>query len=345
MPSANDATMFVNFGGAGNAIAALGLFRLIAESHPNMLLLHGESSFFSDSRILSIAGLSRVAVYPPLWRRFLREDWTDILEFCELRGVCRIVNMRNEGPTRDAGYAAFKAAYAEKFLFFDLDDAVEDQRSDAEQNLFARHVDLARRAGLTNARSVGPWLSLDRTGPASERRTVLFYPHASQDTKLWPQANWIGLGERLGGADVTLQVASGSTEREQRYAADIVATLDAGPRSGSVSVRPTNDIHLLIDAIAPADLLISNDTAAIHVAAATNTRTVGIYLSTDVAIWGGRSDRFVGLQSRIGMDCPDQKPGVGNCTKFYEYCPAPCRDGISVDQVVSAVKEHQLLST
>jgi heptosyltransferase-1 len=123
-------------------------------------------------------------------------------------------------------------------------------------------------------------------GGSADGRTALLFTNASRATKLWPDAHWRALEQRLAAMGFTSLLAWGS-------AAEGVATRARalGMRSARVlAPMPLADLALLA---ARAGLVVGLDTGLTHLAAAVGTPTLGIFCDYDPALVGLRGDGAV----------------------------------------------------
>jgi heptosyltransferase I len=101
----------------------------------------------------------------------------------------------------------------------------------------------------------------------------------SGDYKLWPEQNWIALGNALNTSGICCVLPWGGTHERER--AERIA---AGLRSAVVS--PTLNLDELAGLFAGARAVVGVDTGLTHLAAALGVPTVGIYCGTDPAATG-----------------------------------------------------------
>ena len=333
--------LFANFTGLGNGIAALGLFRALEQGAPRWKYFHTECYGLDDAALIARAGIRNfLGQCPAQWRRFSPEDWSALVSFLEANRVDTIINLRNEGPQRDRGYANFKRTFGGSFLFFDL-NARYQQDMMGRSNLFALHEALLRDAGIPIRQSANLWLAGTRDMAAdigSEPGEIGFFTAASQEAKTWPAQAWIELGTAiLARGPHKLAIFAGRNADDLQRAAFIAEQLKT--RTSAHRVRTVANLSIvgLADALSELACLVSNDTAAVHMGAALAIPTVGLYFATIGEIWGGRSPVFSAVQSNFGAHCRYQKANAGNCTYFYGGCPAPCRDEITSEQVYAEI--------
>jgi heptosyltransferase I len=101
----------------------------------------------------------------------------------------------------------------------------------------------------------------------------------SRDSKLWPEAEWIGLGRLLAQRGLNL-VLPWSNPAEFARATYIASQLP------QALVLPKLSIHQLASIIAQANVAIGVDTGLSHLAVALNIPTVAIYTDTNPALTG-----------------------------------------------------------
>jgi hypothetical protein len=331
--------MLVNFSGLGNAICISGLMRATGQSGLHWVYFHNECPGLTDATFCRRAELDMLGgLYPGLWRRFAPVDWPAIEQFLEANEIDTIINLRNEGPDLDIGYAAFKATRIERYAFFDLFDAAEAGRLGIS-NLVADWHELFARAGA-QIDAPSNWLAdlvAPNLSPASE---IGFFPTSSQAVKRWRDENWLGLAKVLYEQEHTrFRIVSGILDREREEAHQLADAMRQRLTSAHVNVAVYNDTMRFLRALSGLRILVANDTAAVHAGAALGVPTVGLYLATSGLIWGGFSRQFVAVQSAVGLACPEQKPDTGNCKLYYSGCPAPCHDSVTPDRVAQAIEE------
>jgi glycosyl transferase family 9 (putative heptosyltransferase) len=335
--------MIVNFGGLGNGICVLPLLKELERVAPRVRYVHTENPAFSDGGIMSWLRLRNFAgATPAMWRRFDRHDWGDIRSFIEARGISLLVNLRNEGPQRDTGYAAFKQWMSGSDLVFcDLDQAAIAHRSVARPLLFD-HLDLFVSAGFDLSRHDPRWMRRYLCDAGRERAPhgeIGFYTGSSQNAKRWRLNDWVELGERILSSDNrNVVVYGGCTGDEAALACTVAARLQN--RYGTA--RCTLVLGLSLDELcvhmSGLGLLISNDTFPVHAGAALDIPVVGLYFATSATIWGTSGARSFSVQSPFVEVCPAFKHDAGNCTAYYGGCPAPCIDVVAAPHVHALVE-------
>lgn len=116
-----------------------------------------------------------------------------------------------------------------------------------------------------------PWLP--------HRPYVVFLTATSRDDKLWPEANWLALGQQLNSLGISAVLPGGSpVERERaiRLAAGIPGAVAA----------PAMNIPDLAALLAGGRAAVGVDTGLTHLAVALKVPTVALYTATDPGLTG-----------------------------------------------------------
>ncbi|MFZ2737378.1 MAG: lipopolysaccharide heptosyltransferase I [Burkholderiaceae bacterium] len=112
---------------------------------------------------------------------------------------------------------------------------------------------------------------LGKVDPAAKsERTVVFVHGSSRTDKLWPEAHWVALGQRLQGEGYSVALPHGSEEERQRSEAI------AGQLPGAV-VWPRLGLAELTDVLAGSSGVIGVDSGLSHIATALDLPHVQIY--------------------------------------------------------------------
>jgi ADP-heptose:LPS heptosyltransferase len=331
--------LFLHFSGIGNGITVLPMLQRLEQVAPQVQYFHVDNPVFAVTPFLDWLGLKRFqGTVPASWRRFAEEDWEEILAFIRQQRIDTIVSLRNEGPARDLGYERFRLRMDKELEFWHLDQAAIASRSQPE-NLLDDQLRMLAERGLDLSGISWTWMRdhFTRSTGCSRPRVGLF-TGVSQSVKRWPADRWIALGRQLlADTECELRIYAGLGEPEQRLAAAVVSALASlGPDRCTV-VSGLSLYDLCAD-LAGLDLVVSNDTSCIHIAAALDLPAVGLYFSTVGAIWGGHSDKFTAIQSQYGLACPWLKPDAGNCELYYGDCPAPCQEEVTAARVYEVVR-------
>lgn len=203
---------------------------------------------------------------------------------------------------------------------------------------FGRNADFQNQLGVQETTSQQlkiPTVSdLPRKLRSTDRYFVIF-PGAGSHKRIWPAKRW---------AEVTRQIAEYSGLRpvicggpgDAAMAAEIVDGAGVGK---AFSLAGETSLSELVEVIRAARFLIGNETSAVHIAAAVGTPSVCL-------LGGGHFGRFVPYPKGVSeappvpvfskMDCFGCN---WQCTQPHEAGgPTPCITGITVDQVVDAVR-------
>ena len=120
--------------------------------------------------------------------------------------------------------------------------------------------------------------SPDAWRPAGSRPYAALIPCASRPEKLWPQQDWIDIGQQLRAQGMDVAVMWGSPDEEQR-AKTIAQAIDG-------AVPPFLTVAQVGDTLAHASIVIGLDTGMTHLAAAHGRPTLGIYCDHEPGLAG-----------------------------------------------------------
>jgi lipopolysaccharide heptosyltransferase II len=113
--------------------------------------------------------------------------------------------------------------------------------------------------------------------PESDEPLVGLFPGSNAPSRRWPPSRFAALAGRLRAAGARVVVFGGPAERA------ITAEVASG---GGVDLGGRTDLSLLTAGLAACELVISNDSGPLHVAAAVGTRTLSFWGAGDPAITG-----------------------------------------------------------
>ncbi|HEX6719266.1 MAG TPA: glycosyltransferase family 9 protein [Pyrinomonadaceae bacterium] len=336
--------LIINFNGIGNGIWILPMLKCLDYVAPNCSYFHIHNPVFDSREFMDWMGLENfLGTVPTAWRRFEPRDWESIKEFLTRNSIDLLINLRNEGPFRDVGYFKFKTEMSQSNVeFWELDHSTIARRY-RRQHLLLDQLNLLKSHGVDLMSFDRRWLKhyvADRSHSQTAVGRIGLFTGASQEVKTWPAEQWITLGRMLlKQTDFNLTVYSGQVERELILAQTVAEQLrnDFPTRCSLVQHQ---SLESLSAHLSSTDLIVSNDTSCIHIAAALDVPTVGLYFSTDSAIWGGMNEKFVAVQSQTGLDCPSFKLDAGNCNFYYGGCPGPCKDEVTPELVYLTIERH-----
>jgi heptosyltransferase-1 len=140
------------------------------------------------------------------------------------------------------------------------------------------HIHVVDRSREVCARALGyavqgpPVFGLRARPVAVARRTVALVHGTSRDDKLWPEAHWVALGQRLVDSGFALALPQGSAE-EARRAERLAAAL--GP--ANATCWPAMSLDALTDHLAACAGVVGVDSGLSHLAVALDLPHVQLY--------------------------------------------------------------------
>jgi heptosyltransferase-1 len=132
----------------------------------------------------------------------------------------------------------------------------------------------------TSAPDFGLQASPDAWVPSPNEPFAVLIPCASRPEKLWPQADWVAIGQKLRTRGWQVAIMWGSPAEQQL--AQAIAAKTGG------HVPPFLTVAQAADTLAQAQLVIGLDTGMSHLAAAHGRPTVGIYCDHEPGLAGLR---------------------------------------------------------
>lgn len=155
------------------------------------------------------------------------------------------------------------------------------------------------------------------------RSFVALNPGAKRETNRWPLERFAAVGRHcLNQENMTLFILGGKGDIQ--YAAQLQSLIG----EGVVNVAGKFSILQTVELLKHCQLLVSNDTGAVHMAAAVKTPVVGIYSCRDFKHkWYPYGDRHIVL--RIDPECS---------TCFREQCDhLVCLESVGVNDVIRSI--------
>lgn len=128
---------------------------------------------------------------------------------------------------------------------------------------------------------------------------AVLIPCASRPEKLWPQANWVAVGQRFRSLGWDVAIMWGSPE-EQKLAQAIADKMQG-------SVPPFLTVKQAADTLAQAQVVVGLDTGLSHLAAAHGRPTVGIYCDHEPGLAG-----LMGSGPVVSLGGKGQTPSLAN---------------------------------
>ncbi len=187
--------------------------------------------------------------------------------------------------------------------------------------------------GREAAVSHTPTLPHPRTPSAgwAQGLTIGLFPGSNAESRRWDAERYAELAGRLASAGAQIVVFGGRGEREltARVAGDVA--FDAGGRT---------ELPLLAAGLAACDLLVSNDSGPMHLAAAVGTRTVSLQGPSDPRRTRPLGPGHVLVQHAelacvpcVRNECPRRGPGT-----YLPDAHKECLALITVDELESALR-------
>ncbi|PKO45936.1 MAG: lipopolysaccharide heptosyltransferase I [Betaproteobacteria bacterium HGW-Betaproteobacteria-4] len=225
------------------------------------------------------------------WRKhvFKAATWREIAEVrqslqavpydavVDTQGLLKSALMASQANGPVLGYAADSAREPMAARFYDRQFSVS-----RELHAVVRNRRLAA-AALGYADDGQPDYGIEAApagfGWLPRRPYVVFLTATSRDDKLWPEANWLALGQQLNAQGISAVLPGGSQverERASRLAAGI---------HGAVAA-PAMNIPDLAALLAGGRGAVGVDTGLTHLAVALKVPTVALYTATDPGLTG-----------------------------------------------------------
>ncbi len=181
--------------------------------------------------------------------------------------------------------------------------------------------------------NVQSWLK--KSSCFQKRSLVVFHLGASKSHRVWPVESFVRLGIMLVNETNSVIILTGRGNQEKLSVHKFLKLWHEAGQSTSFIINTVDqlDIHHLTALISKANLLISGDTGPIHIAAATGTKTIGIYLATaypgETAPYGRE---HIVISPNINCYPCLRKPETGACNM-------ECIDQIKPEYVFPIAKE------
>ncbi|MGB4062687.1 MAG: lipopolysaccharide heptosyltransferase I [Azonexus sp.] len=225
------------------------------------------------------------------WRKNLLKaaSWREMTEFrrglqavpydavVDTQGLLKSALMASLAHGPALGYAADSAREPMAARFYDRKFSVSRELHAVVRNRRLAAAALGYAAddepdyGIEAAPAGFAWLP--------HRPYVVFLTATSRDDKLWPEANWLALGQQLNAQGISAVLPGGSPverERASRLAAGIPGAVAA----------PTMNIPDLAALLAGGLAAVGVDTGLTHLAVALKVPTVALYTATDPGLTG-----------------------------------------------------------
>ncbi len=167
--------------------------------------------------------------------------------------------------------------------------------------------------------------------PQEHGRLVGLHPGASREIRRWPVRLFVELAGRLEKeAGVTPVFFFGPREEDLARA---VTELRLWEGSSIPLLRSPGNVRVLAAAFELMDVVVTNNTGPMHIAAAVGTPGVFIHGPTPVPRWHPPGERFTPVYAD-GLDC--RPCDTSTCAQDRLLC----MEGVTVDRVFEAVRER-----
>lgn len=156
-------------------------------------------------------------------------------------------------------------------------------------------------------------------------RFVIFHPGSAREEKLWDPARWAQVIDEVGrNKDVGLVLTSGASRLEEEH----VASIKQRTRQRVVDLSSKTDLLTLAALIEQARLLVTVDSAPMHLAAAIHTPQVVLFGPTNPFHWRPRGSPALILQGESAIPL----------TQFSPSRPRFAMSQISTAAVINAME-------
>jgi predicted lipopolysaccharide heptosyltransferase III len=184
-----------------------------------------------------------------------------------------------------------------------------------------------------HATSISPELNLPQTAHKNAdalrrdwkitRRYLILHPGSARREKLWEPERWAEVVDGFKNKDLDFVLTSGPAADEQSH----VAAITKLAHKQTIDLSAKTDLLTLAALIAGAELLVTVDSAPMHLAAATRTPQVILFGPTNPFHWRPRQSPALILQGKSGVPMTD----------FVPFRPRFAMSEISTKSVISAM--------
>lgn len=143
-----------------------------------------------------------------------------------------------------------------------------------------------------------------RAMAGNEPRLVAFIPGARWDNKRWPAAHFAALATELDplGGNLRFGLFGGKDDR------NLAKEITAGSKASFVDLTGRTSLSEMVEWLRASELVVTNDTGPMHIAAALGKPVIGLFGPTDPAQtgpYGGRAENL-----RIELPCAPCMKGI-----------------------------------
>jgi lipopolysaccharide heptosyltransferase I len=163
---------------------------------------------------------------------------------------------------------------------------------------------------------------------ALPRPILAIHAGAGWETKRWPAEKFAEIARRFGGSIVTV-----GSRGEAPLAAPIIAAVSSAGNHAALDLAGLTSLPQLAAVLEQVDLVLSNDSGPMHLAAAAGTPVVGVFTCTSPILSGP-----AGMQHQLIAT------SVPCAASYCKHCPQQgplhlaCLEELSVDRVWQAVQ-------
>ncbi len=332
--------LIVNHIGIGNGLMVIPLLKILEQSFPRVKYYYVDNPFLAIKYFKEKAKIDNLEnSFDRSWRSFPKNKWSAIIKFIEENNIDTIINFRNEGPNYDKNYFAFKKKYKDRIKCWNLDfDEIFKRK--INKNIIDDSLQMLERLGCDIGKFEPHWISKKSNNNAPYPK-ILFYVGSSQKSKRWDSNKWVELSDKIckDQSLISLSFIGGVTPEEQKSMSFIVDKVIKRCKNNHISFSISKDLVKIMHLFSEQDVIVSNDTFAIHLASALNIPTVGLYFSTDPIIWGSLGDNFYSVESTV--KCDGVKQNIGNCIHFETGCSnlEKIKDSVTVNRVYKIINQ------
>lgn len=275
--------------------------------------------------------LKSIATVFPLIRRRRYDLVVDFDQFAHFSSIATLVT----GAPRRIGFRnptlRRHLAYTTPVVYLDM--AHVSKTFERLARVAGAPVDagVSRRIALSEANRAEAAAFLSEESILAGEPVTVLHPGSSENLKLrrWPVDRFSRLGDRLAGELGYRVVISGGRE-EIPLARDVAA----GMTSKAVIAAGRLSVHGFAALCERAAFVVSNDTAAVHIASAAGTPVVGLYGPNTPFLYGPLGDND--LVFHTDLPCG---PCLCNVTSKMSDCRrALCMESISVEAVFEGIR-------
>ncbi len=253
-----------------------------------------------------------------------------------------VINYHTKKRTNLMAFLAgvpYRLGYRNNKWGFLLNHPVEDYRHEGLKHEAAYCLDLLNEIGISDAELtpeialldesvawVDDFLGLNQIDAGD--KLIVIHPSASDPAKQWPAENFVELINTLGTRNAELKFAVIGTAANRSLAASIVK----GTRPKVLDTTGLLSLSQMVALLKRADLLISNDSGPVHVAAALQTPVISIFTRNQPGINPTRWQPLGERSAYVSVDADHSK----SFKKAQNYDPKSMQP-IAVQTVLQAV--------